>query len=161
MPVPYRPVPRVAGEGSAGFVDLLRDGDTVIVGLLVVDGLGRPLELIYNRLVAPTGTLWRITPEAAWLPDLIHTLFDTAQHEPDVLYLSHRLGPREACRDVLAPALPCRWYAHDGAMSWLGEPPTAAMRGAQVAAELERRGLGAEPFDRLSAALRALGNGDG
>lgn len=158
MPVPYQPPLPAAADGRAGYVDLLADGARLLAGLLLIDGLGRPVEFVHNHADVDTGADWSRAVPTTIVPALIHSLFDACRGEPDLLCISSRVGPSEYCRTVLAPAVPCLVLdLETGETTWLS-PPSAHLRGRQVAQELERRGLTKEPFERLLAGLATLAN---
>lgn len=156
MPVPYQPATRTAAEGQAAYLELVEVADQRQIGLLVVDGLGRPIEFVYNRVTRGEPD-WAEAPRATAVADLAHSVFDACRTEPDLLLISAAVGPSDFCRAVLAPAVPCALQDEaTGMLHWLGERPAGSLRGVRVRDELERRGLTGEPFERIRAGLKAV-----
>jgi hypothetical protein len=164
MPVPYRKTPRAVVTGLAAFLDVvwIEPERTLYGGLLIIDGLGQPVEFVHNIAVAPSGIAWDDASRVALgTPRLVHSLFDTCRREPDLIIAQSTLGEADFINAEIAPALPFALVTPaQGALpaewSWINTPPSPGMRATFVAAELERRGLFIEPFARLRDALRVV-----
>jgi hypothetical protein len=148
----------------AAFVDVkwIETEHTLYAGLLIIDGLGQPVEFVHNFAVAPTGIPWSPANSVRLAtPRIVHSLFDTCRREPDLIVALPSLGDADYLTAEISPALPFALVVPaEGALpaewSWINTPPTPGMRASFVAAELERRGLFMEPFSRLEAALRLV-----
>jgi len=164
MAVPYRKTPRATATGLAAFVDVkwIEQEHTLYGGLLIIDGLGQPVEFVHNFAVAPTGIAWNSDGSLVLAtPLVVHSLFDACRREPDLIVALPSLGDADYLNAEIAPALPFALVTPaEGALpaewSWINSPPTPGMRASFVAAELERRGLFIEPFSRLAEALRVV-----
>jgi len=164
MAVPYRKTPRATATGLAAFVDVkwIETERSLYGGLLIIDGLGQPVEFVHNFAVAPAGIPWnRENSVKLGTPRLVHSLFDTCRREPDLIVALPSLGDADYLNAEIAPAVPFAVVTPaEGALpaewSWINTPPTSGMRASFVAAELERRGLFFEPFSRLAEALRVV-----
>ena len=164
MAVPYRKTPRATATGLAAFIDVvwIEIDRSLYGGLLIVDGLGQPVEFVNNNAVAPTGMMWNSDNSVRLgTPRLVHSLFDTCRREPDLIVALPSLGDADFLNAEIAPAVPLAQVtpARDGLpaeWNWINTPPTPGMRASFVAAELERRGLFLEPFSRLREALRVV-----
>jgi hypothetical protein len=164
MAVPYRKTPRAVATGLAAFIDTIwiEPERTLYGGLLVIDGLGQPVEFVHNIAIAPTGIAWDAENcVKLGTPRLIHTLFDTCRREPDLIVAQSSFGDADFINAEIAPALPFALVtpaqdALPAEWSWINTPPTPDMRASFVAAELERRDLFIEPFSRLAEALRVI-----
>jgi hypothetical protein len=164
MPIPYRKTPRAAEIGQAAFVDVayLASQRTFYGALLILDGKGRPMELVHNTLIAPSGPLWseeKLRDLAT--VELVHSLFDACRREPDLLVCRSSLGSAEFCRTEIASAIPLVQVTPATAelpaeWSWINDPPSSGIRASILAQELERRGFITEPFERLWHAMRIL-----
>lgn len=158
MPIPHRTAPKALREGCVGYLDVDAAGRQLRGGLLLLDAAGRPLEFVHNRVELPAGPLWPAALRPPTVAALVHTLFAACRREPDLLACLPTLGPPEFLREAVAPAVPFAVITpadatEPAALSWLNEPPLPAMRAARLAAEICRRGLLAEPFDRVRLAL--------
>ena len=164
MAVPYRKTPRATATGLAAFVDVvwIVPEHTLYGGLLIIDGIGQPVEFVHNMAVAPAGIAW-VDANSVKLgtPRLVHSLFDSCRREPDLIVALPALGDADFLNAEIAPTVPLAQItpAEDGLpaeWSWVNTPPTPGMKASFVAAEIERRGLFLEPFVRLREALRVV-----
>lgn len=164
MAIPHRPPTRALREGCAAYLDAQLAGTELRAGLLLLDAAGRPLEFVYNCVALPAGPLWPATLRGPLLVDLVHSLFAACRREPDLVACLPELGPPEFLREELAPAIPFALITpatatEPAAWSWLNEPPLDGMSAARLAAEICRRGLLDEPFERLALALEEVYRG--
>jgi hypothetical protein len=126
--------------------------------LLLLDGHGRPLEFIHNRLVLPSGFLWpeeRVLP--AGLASLCHSLFDACRGEPDLLLVEAGLAEPAFLAKGIAPNVPFGIVGPGQSatpeVSWVNGMPGAAMPAGQLLEEVAGHGLLAEPFHRAYLGL--------
>lgn len=160
MAIPYQTPPATLTAGRAAFLAVMEHRRRLLAGLLVIDGLGRPIEFVHNAVAVPAGPWWSRPTPRLLIPELVHTLFDACSCEPDLLVCEGDLTDAEHCRAYLAPAIPCCRLSPSGGdpaalrWEWLNAPPEPGLRAAALAAELPRRGLAAEPFERLREGLR-------
>jgi hypothetical protein len=158
MPIPHATPGRTLREGCAAYLDVLVGRRELLGGLLLLDAAGRPLEFVHNRVELPDDPLWPPALCGGVLVELVHSLFAGCRREPDLVACLPTLGSAEFLREELAPVIPFALVeratpAEPASWSWLNEPPLPAMRAARVAAEVCRRGLLEEPFERLALAL--------
>jgi hypothetical protein len=174
MRVRYRDQDELDDLGCAAFlrVGRIADRSGYVGGLLTVNARGEPLEFTYNRVETPQSTLWRAHDlRRAAVKQLAVSLLETVSTPPavviclaltsmaDLFLYDIELGS-PIC---LVPGPPEPEDAEDsaaglagGELRWLPEEPLHAAVPRRLVAELERRGLLLEPFERTGAGLREV-----
>lgn len=171
MRVRYRDQDEIDDLGQAAFlrVGRLADRSGYVGGLLTVNARGEPLEFTCNRVETPQSTLWRVHDlRRTAIKQLAVSLLETvSQPAGVVLCLAlqsmddlFRLDIELASPVCLVPGKP---DAGDDAASlsgdalrWLPDEPPSTSASRRLVAELERRGLLLEPFERAGAGLREV-----
>lgn len=164
MPIPYRKTPRAAEIGLAAYIDILWEPEnrTFYGGLLLIDGKGQPQEFVHNVLSAPSGLGWTEEKiQYTGISTLTHSLFDACRREPHLIVSLSTLGSPEYCNNEIAPAIPFAQVilpkeGMPAEWNWINTTPSSGMRASIIAEELIKRGLIAEPFERLREALKIV-----
>jgi hypothetical protein len=128
--------------------------------LLLVDGRGRPVEFVHNRVEVPSGFLWPedlVTGTATVA--LCHSLFEACKREPDLLLCLPALGSRDFCRIEIAPTIPFAQVVlgdkdKPASLAWLNDAPGPGMGAHALQEELMARNLVVEPFGRVLTGIR-------
>ncbi len=163
MPVPYHRPTLASTASCAAFLDVVwNDSDSHLYGgLLVIDGLGRPLEFAHSDIKVPSGFLWPKDEVRRFaLVEVAHALFDACQREPSLLVCRAGLGPPDFLVNEIAPVVPFALVEEqeDGQVSWswLGSQPATAHPAQALKENLISRGFTLEPFDRVRKGLQEV-----
>lgn len=177
MRVRYRDQDEIDDLGNAAFLRIGRiaNPNGYVGGLLTVNARGEPLEFTYNRIETPPSTLWRASElRRTAVKQLAVSLLEKLSKPVEVvLCLARqsmvdlfRLDIELAAPICIVPGLP-EISDSDGdvprqaieVLNWLPEEPSSTSVPHRLVAELERRGLLLEPFERTSAGLREVFTG--
>lgn len=160
---------------AAFFRVLPTEPDTFVGGLLVINGLGEPLEFAYSRVRAKYRFLWLERDLGlAVTRELLTSLLDLCPRDPSALFFLAREVPADLFVEQLDIPRPVARVARDdetlGAaeieqheaipgdpavqLFWVRGRPSDATSAHGLAVRLASRGLLLEPFERVVAGLR-------
>jgi hypothetical protein len=170
MPVPYRDAQDIDELGAAAYLKVEREpGDAGFRGaLFVINARGEPLQFTFTRSTTEHSVLWRrgdIVRNAT--KHIVEALFAACPQAPRVVLCLADEIPWEVFDEDLAVAVPiCQVTPGDPpspdipaargetTISWLPMQPSDDSLEMRLFAELSRRGLVVEAFDRAALGLR-------
>jgi hypothetical protein len=176
MPVPYRYDDDLERLGTAAFLRIAPEPDGFRGALFLVDARGEPVEFAYNRIEVMKRFLWRedqLKRHAA--RRLVTTLLEICPRVPTLLLCRADEVSADLFSDEVRLAIPVARIA-DGAavvgqsaheeleeltgadvqLFWTGGQPPDDSAERSLVAELSKRGLLVEPFERAVIGLREV-----
>jgi len=174
MRVRYRDQDEIDDLGNAAFLRIGRIANPsgYAGGLLTVNARGEPLEFTYNRIETPQSSLWRANDlRRTAVKQLAVSLLETVSQPAEVVLCLARQSMVDLFRfDIelaapicVVPGLPETADSESDApalaievLNWLPDEPPSTSVPRRLVAELERRGLLLEPFERAGAGLHEV-----
>lgn len=179
MPVPFRDAQDIDELGTAAYLRLEREADRSKFrgALFVINARGEPLQFTYARATSEYSVLWRRTDiERHAARKLAEKLFASCPQAPRILLHLDSDVPREVFEEDLALTIavcrvsglarPLATLGVEPAMSggssdtfevsWLPPHPHIESAEQRLFAELVRRNLVVDAFDRATRGLREV-----
>lgn len=174
MPIPYRHDDDLEHLGSAAFLRIEPEQGAYRGALFLIDARGEPVEFAYNRIEVMQRFLWREDQLRRHATRrLAASLFEICPRVPSLLLCRADEIDAEVFGDDIQLSLPVARIADEAAvvgqtaaeerevigeagsvqLFWAGSPPAADSAERVLLAELVRRGLLAEPFERAAVGL--------